>query len=183
MPRSARSFAFAFVVVLGTAVGAHAAPVRPAAPSADANIAAADFCATADEQELVAYINDWRASNGKPALRMSQTVGAAARHHAVDMANQDYFDHTGRDGSSAGDRMEAHGYPYDAFWGETIAGSASGALDAFNQFKNSPGHNDIMLNAAYTTIGVGRGDNANTAIKWWWTVDFADQFDQAAALC
>lgn len=40
-----------------------------------------------------------------------------------------------------------------------------------------------MLSTKFTTIGIGRGYNANSQWKYYWTTDFAGKFDAAAKRC
>ena len=74
------------------------------------------------------------------------------------MRDQDYFDHTGLDGSSPGDR--ACGACFESCqsvgFGENIAAGNSDAEATFNQWRNSSGHNANMLGDRYEVVGLGR---------------------------
>jgi len=52
------------------------------------------------EAQLVDLINQQRASNGLSALARQSQLAAAASEHSLDMACNNYFSHTGSDGSS-----------------------------------------------------------------------------------
>lgn len=131
---------FASVIVVTLTIGAlfataTAAPAPPTSEALTAEISQGAYCASRVEVQFLTLINDYRRSKGKPVLRMSQTVGAAARHHSVDMANRNYTSHyTKGTGADPGDRMKAHGYPYigSTTWGENIYWGGDTAREAFN---------------------------------------------------
>ena len=156
--------------------------------------ATAGYCATPLEQEFLRLVNDHRRANGLAPLAMSQTLGAAARHHSVDMAKRDYLRHTTK-GTRIGpsDRIEAHDYPYvgQTALSENIYGGygtrngkdLGSAEAAFHSWKNSPGHNQNMLSRRFTTIGIGRAHEADSKYKNYWTTDFAGKSDREAKRC
>jgi uncharacterized protein YkwD len=123
------------------------------------------------EQEVAGLINQYRRSKGLPEVTLVAELIQAARRHSRDMANNDFFSHTGSDGSNAGQRMRDAGYDW-ATWGEIIAGGYSTAAGAVNAWKNSSGHNAIMLSSSYEDFGVGYAWNANSRYGHYWTVVF-----------
>jgi uncharacterized protein YkwD len=154
----------------------------------------AAYCSSPAERELLRLINDYRRSNGRDPLAISQTLGAAARHHSVDMAKRNYLRHTTKGTRiGPGDRIEAHDYPYigQTALGENIYGGygtrngtdLGSAEAAFHSWKNSPGHNKNMLSRRFTTIGIGRVHEADSKYKNYWTTDFAGKFDREAKRC
>ncbi len=163
-----------------------AAPAPPTSDALTADISKAAYCASSIEVEFLNLINQYRVSKDKAPLRMSQAVGAAARHHSLDMANRNYTDHyTKGSGDDWADRMADHGYTFarSTTTGENIYYGKAAARDAFNWWKASSGHNTNMLRSTFTTIGIGRGYNANSQYKYYWTTDFAGKFDAAAKRC
>lgn len=98
--------------------------------------------------------NDFRAQNGLSALKLNVELNAAAQNHSEDMANQDYFSHTGKNGSQPWDRAKVVGYEALAM-GENIAAGQSTPEAVVEGWKNSSGHRANMLNAKYTELGVG----------------------------
>lgn len=70
------------------------------------------------------------------------------------MVNQQYFDHTGKDGSSPFVRMARAGYRgFPA--GENIAAGQSSAAAVMKSWMKSPGHRANILNCSFNRIGVG----------------------------
>ena len=122
------------------------------------------FSAT-DESNFVTLINQYRASNGKPALTVDATVHSVARTRSKDMYDHNWFAHDGPDAGTTADAFEdlnAAGYCYTAA-GENIAWNNypddQTTQVAFNGWVNSSTHRAIML-GNYTRIGIGafKGD-------------------------
>ncbi|MGC4189885.1 MAG: CAP domain-containing protein [Thermomicrobiales bacterium] len=132
-------------------------------------------------------INDYRQANNLDPLTASPTLGAAALAHSQDMATQDYSSHTGKDGSSPQDRMQAAGYDTNQanFTGENIYWGGAG-LDtpqaAFDWWRNSPGHNANMLSPNFKAIGIGVASNAAIG-ETHWTTTFGGFVDATATAC
>ncbi|NMH95012.1 CAP domain-containing protein, partial [Pseudonocardia bannensis] len=115
--------------------------------------------------QVVILTNEQRARAGCRALRVDDRITAAAQKHSADMATHEYFSHTGRNGSSFGDRVRAEGYPSPG--AENIAQGQPTASRVVEAWMNSPGHRANILDCSLITIGVGhdaRGD--------YWTQDF-----------
>lgn len=131
-----------------------------------------------DTEELyfLQLINDYRAQNGRGSLAPSHTLSKAAQWKSQDMATNRYFAHDDLTRSWS-QRIRDCGYGYNAWIGENIAAGNSGALATFNQWKNSPAHNDNMLNANYTAIGIGRAYAAGAPYGWYWTNEFGSVSD------
>jgi uncharacterized protein YkwD len=123
------------------------------------------------EQEVADLINQYRRANGLPAVTLVSELTQAARRHSRDMADHNFFSHTGSDGSNAGGRMRDAGYEWTT-WGEIIAGGYSSAASVVNGWKNSSGHNAIMLDARYEDFGVGYAWNPTSKWGHYWTVVF-----------
>eukprot|EP01041_Mallomonas_annulata_P015586 gene15586-32927_t len=64
--------------------------------------------------------------------------------------------------------MSLYGY-----LGENIYAGGQSAAEAFDAWKNSPGHNTNMLRPQYNYIGIGIAYNGNSNYGWYWTNDFA----------
>src|SRR3954453_4720748 len=61
-------------------------------------------------QATICLLNRERTSRGLPPLRENTVLDAASAEHSQDMVRRDYFEHTGTDGRSVGDRLRAVGY-------------------------------------------------------------------------
>jgi uncharacterized protein YkwD len=149
-----------------------------AGDTATTGAAAAPACGDAEEVAFLGLINAYRAQNGLEPLAMSPTLTTAARDHSQDMGTQNYFDHTGLNGSTFSQRIAAAGYPGGTLAENIFAGDQT-AQGAFESWRNSPGHNANMLNPAYKAIGIGRANVPGSDWGWYWTTTFGDQVDGA----
>jgi len=89
------------------------------------------------------------------------------------MAARGYFDHASPSGETVEDRLQAEGRlcsrPGEniaqTWWRESLRGAGPDYIDSDEtlaealliQWKNSPGHRDIMLQAGATDVGLGIG--------------------------
>ncbi len=106
------------------------------------------------ENSLLCLVNVYRLRSGLAALPKDTRLAAAARGHSDDMFNRNFFDHTNPDGAGPGTRAMAAGYPGGA--GENIAMNIEGhVFKLFDQWRNSPGHNQNMLSSFYRAAGFG----------------------------
>ena len=120
----------------------------------------------------MALINQERANQGIAPLSVSSQLTASARQHSRDMACNDFFSHTGSDGSSPFARIASSGYSYSAA-AENIFGGNVLPQAVFNSWMSSPGHRTNMLNPTYIHIGVGYIYNAASTYGGYYTADFA----------
>jgi serralysin len=104
--------------------------------------------------QVLVLTNQFRAQNGLAPLKANLELNAAAQGHSEDMANQDYFDHIGKDGSKPWDRAKAVGYEARTM-GENIAAGQITPESVVQAWIDSPGHRANMLNANFTELGVG----------------------------
>jgi Ca2+-binding RTX toxin-like protein len=124
---------------------------------------------------VVTLTNEFRAQNGLAALTLNSELSNTAQWHSQDMALQDYFSHTGKNGSTPWDRAELFGYSSTAM-GENIAAGQTTPESVVEGWKNSPGHRANMLNAGFTEIGVGydflASDTGSVNYSHYWTQFF-----------
>ena len=129
------------------------------------------------EQEVIRLVNEERISRGITPLAYSGSLTAAARAHNEDMISNDFFSHTGSDGSSPAQRACANGflpYPWGACYvGENIAAGYLTPTDVMTAWMNSTGHRDNILNPAYREIGVGH--NIGGAYGSYWTMELGSE--------
>ena len=120
-------------------------------------------------------VNYQRAQAGVPALSASSALFTAARNHSQDMATNNFFSHTGSNGSSPFDRMLAAGFSFSAAAENIYAGSGSNnsASAAVSGWMNSEGHRTNMLNPAYTHAGVGYWCNSSSTYGGYYTLNLA----------
>ncbi len=106
------------------------------------------------EQRILAEVNEFRADNGLPPLRSDRRLAGAARAHAGDMADNDFFAHRGSDDSNSGQRARRAGYGWRAV-GENIAGGLESPAATVAEWVASEGHRQNMLNPAFRDAGIG----------------------------
>lgn len=115
------------------------------------------------ESEIIRLSNEFRKKNGLKELYEDENLNNVARYHSKDMANKSYFSYISPDGMTPQMRKEKL---YSALYGgigENIfkvenyqnATPDRVALLAFNNWINSSGPRDNIINAEYTHIGVG----------------------------
>ena len=125
--------------------------------------------------QVVNLTNQFRAQNGLAPLALNSKLSEAAQTHSQNMATQDFFSHTGKDGSSAGDRVSRTGYDWRTV-AENIAAGQQTPAEVVNAWINSPGHRANMLNTTIKEIGVGyfflAEDTGTTNYNAYWTQDF-----------
>ncbi|GAA3965446.1 CAP domain-containing protein [Actinomadura viridis] len=122
---------------------------------------------SAIETTVATLTNKERTARGCAPLRIDARLVTAARRHSQDMAANDYFDHTSRNGDSPWDRMKAAGYTSPG--AENIAKGYSTAAAVVDGWMKSPGHRANILNCGLKAIGVGMSGGAGGP---WWTQDF-----------
>lgn len=138
-----------------------------------------------DLNQFLALINEFRSQprvcmNGTtpenmpavgPVVFQAQ-LNTAARLHSEDMATNNYFSHTGLNGSTFSQRILATGYTGSP-QGENIAAGNLSPEATFNQWRNSPaGHCQGMMSANANEIGLGYGFSASSQWTHYWTLVF-----------
>ena len=116
--------------------------------------------------EVVRLVNEERAKQGLSALRMDASVTAAAQVRAREIVST--FSHTRPDGRKCFTALEEAGVRYRGA-GENIAYGQPSPAAVVNAWMNSPGHRANILNANFTTIGVGHHTAGSTH---YWTQFF-----------
>jgi uncharacterized protein YkwD len=93
---------------------------------------------------------------------------SAAARHSEDMARNDYFSHTGRDGRSPGDRVSAEGYSWRVA-GENIAAGQASVSAVMSAWLASPGHCENLMRREYTDVGVACivAPSGSTYSRYW----------------
>jgi uncharacterized protein YkwD len=106
----------------------------------------------------------------------SENLAMAAYLHSEDMALNNFFSHTGSDGSSAGQRISRQGYPWRAY-GENIAVGYPTVSSVIQGWLGSEGHCRNLMDPDFTEIGAGYAISpfsGNPAARYW-TFDLADR--------
>ncbi len=88
------------------------------------------------------------------SVTWNNNISNAAMTHSIDMAANDFFDHTGSDGSRFWDRLITAGYTGNAT-GETIGWNSSTPESTITMWANSPPHCSILMGSHTNEIGHG----------------------------
>lgn len=113
------------------------------------------FAGGAEAQQVRQLLNGLRAEEGLGPVSPSPRLEQAAMAHAMDMAENAFFDHRGSDGSAVGDRARAAGYGWCAI-AENIAKGQGGLTEVLGAWANSPPHRQNMLLDDITDYGLVR---------------------------
>jgi serralysin len=98
--------------------------------------------------------NEYRAENGLAALKLNEELTVTAEFHSIDMAEHDYMDHVGLNGSKPWDRAKLVGFD-SRYMAENIAGGQDTPEAVVQAWIDSPGHRANLLSANYTEMGLG----------------------------
>jgi uncharacterized protein YkwD len=92
----------------------------------------------------------------------------AARMHSRDMANNNYFAHTSRNGARAGERAQQAGYRWQRI-GENIAAGQEHAKSVVDGWLSSPGHCANLMSPHFTEMGAAYAINEKSDLLIYWT--------------
>jgi uncharacterized protein YkwD len=128
------------------------------------------------EEQVVALVNEQRRQSGLQPVRLNAQLNAAAVAHSQDMALNDFFSHTGSDGSNPNERITAAGYRY-SLAGENIAAGFAIPATVVQGWMNSPSHRANILHPMMQEMGVGlfllSNDTGRSNYRYYWTQNFA----------
>ena len=99
----------------------------------------------------------------------------AAKIHSIDMADNDFFSHSGSDGLQVNDRVTETGYDWRAV-GENIAAGYPNEAAAVAALLDSPGHCENIMNPAYKEFGSAAEFTNRRVFPSYWTQVFATEF-------
>jgi uncharacterized protein YkwD len=134
------------------------------------------------DKEILTLVNNARAQTrscgfmsyqAAPAVAWNCLLENAAYGHSASMAKNNFFSHTGQDGSDPGDRISAAGYNWTTY-GENIAAGSRDAESVMDQWLTSAGHCDNLMNPSVKDMGVGVA-NGSGSYGSYWTQVFAAQ--------
>jgi len=141
---------------------------------------------SAQEEEFLGLINQYRQANGLGTLLISDVLSDASEKHNRDMGTYGFFDHTTQNSdyfpvnSSPWARMAICGYDYGTAMGENIAAGYTTAATVFAAWKASPGHNSNMLKPEFKVIGISMDTISGSPYGTYWTTDFGGFVDPSA---
>lgn len=161
------------VFVMSAACGGTSIPVAVSNDATTAGTAALTAVTTTtsstpttsgNDASFASLLNTMRLDNGAGRVTYNAQLDSAAQAHADDMLANNYFSHTGRDGSSAAQRARRAGYDWRTV-GENIATGYRSEETVFNGWTNSPGHHANNINPAFEEFGLGYAGNG-TGTRW-----------------
>jgi len=132
-------------------------------------------------EDVVLLINQYRAQSqvcgdtrypAVDGLVWNELLSEAAEEHSSNMANYDFFDHTGLDGSSVGTRVTAQGYDW-SYVAENIAAGQVNAETALADLMASEGHCKNLMSANVSEVGLACVVNGSSTYQRYWTQVFA----------
>lgn len=94
-----------------------------------------------------------------------QLLHEAALAHAEDMRDNEFFSHTGSDGSRFSDRIYRTDYQGFAT-GENLAGGGREAQGVVQRWLDSDGHCANLMNSSANEVGVGYVDGGQYGTLW-----------------
>ena len=106
------------------------------------------------EYQLFDLTNASRVNHHLKPLLWDANVKQTARDHSLDMAENNYFNHTNLEGESPFDRMLEDGIRY-TMAGENLAYGQNSSIFAHEGLMNSLGHRENILQKDFTNLGVG----------------------------
>ena len=172
LPQDAESscWVFAKLVKLGGDMSVEQASVVAAPPTPTPLPSAADASPDQYAEILFHLINRARAEKGLQHLTLNPVLSAAARAHSHDMAVNDYFSHTGSDGSDPTSRLVNQGYQF-TYNGENLFAGGDPYL-AMTMWMNSTVHRENMLYPLFSEFGIGIASNPNSTYGIYYTIEF-----------
>ncbi|MBR4903739.1 MAG: hypothetical protein IKZ53_03640 [Selenomonadaceae bacterium] len=112
--------------------------------------------------EVLELVNVERAKVGVAPLRLADDLQNASAIRAREIVQ--YFSHTRPDGSSCFTVMRNKGWAC----GENIAAGNAAAYETVNQWMNSQGHRENILNPNFRELGVGYAYDDYSEYRHYW---------------
>ena len=149
-------------------------------PVASAVIAGCDISSAQMRSTMLAAINQSRASArscgatryaATTTLTWDSRLAEAAQAHSADMANNDFFSHTGSNGLSVAERAEQAGFVWRAI-AENIATGQQSVSEVHSDWLQSPGHCSNIMGEQYTQVGASCVVQSGSQTASYWTVVF-----------
>jgi len=106
-----------------------------------------------------------------PPLAWDCTLAQISDDHNQDMANNNFFSHTGSDGLSVSNRATNAGYNWQTI-GENIAAGQQNVDVVMQGWLNSPGHCANIMRPQYTDLGADLHNAFGSQYSTYWTAAF-----------
>ena len=119
------------------------------------NIGGAEKKVVLLQSKIIEETNLQRQGTGNlSALKENETLNKVASAKANDMFLNQYFEHISPSGVGPGELAQEYGYDYILEGENLILGNFSSEKEVVQNWMDSPGHRENILNNRYTEIGV-----------------------------
>jgi hypothetical protein len=119
-----------------------------------------------EEVQVIQLVNQERGQRGIAPVWQDTPLSTAAFNHSEDMAVNNYFSHTGADGSTFVARDQSAGYTGSPV-GECIGWNYPTAEAMVAGWMNSPGHYAILMSTSADRIGISH-------VSTYWTLEMGN---------
>lgn len=164
---------FAVVASAALVLGAVLTLLSPARALTNCSVSAADQAVDAEEQQMLALINEFRQALGLSPLSLDPTVTRAAAWMSRDMATNNRFSHVDSLGRNEVTRLNQCDVPWVRL-AENLAAGNDSAEETFQQWVASPPHNANMRLPDVTLAGIARAFNEASTFDWYWTLNLTN---------
>lgn len=127
--------------------------------------------------EMLSQVNLIRKEAGVRALKLCKNLSIASQSYSEDMARQNFFSHSGKNGSTLTSRTKRAGYVASAggtgfALGENIAKGQNNVNEVIKAWRNSKGHYRNMIEGNFSHVGFGRSKHENSLNTFFWVQNF-----------
>ncbi|TWT46139.1 Cysteine-rich secretory protein family protein [Phycisphaerae bacterium RAS1] len=115
---------------------------------------------------VLELVNEARTSRGLSALTYSQQLESQATQYACEMIGYDFFAHENPvTGSTLRERAEQFQYDFQII-GENLAAGQPTPEEAMDDWMNSAGHRENILNREFVELGIGIRTGGTYGTYW-----------------
>lgn len=119
----------------------------------------------AQMKEVLDLVNQERDKQGLNPVMLNSELNHVATLKAMDMRDNNYFDHNSRTYGTPFEMLQNFGIHYN-YAGENIAAGQKTSEQVMNDWMNSSGHRANILNKNYTHLGVGYVEGGSYGTYW-----------------
>lgn len=145
---------------------------QQAATPLDCTVAEQYLASSSAEQQMFSEINAYRQQQGLQPLAWSSLLKKSAAFMSNDMLSHVSLNHVDSLGRNFPVRIADCGYTTPAAFGENIDNGTASVSALLSSWKHSLPHNDNLLSAAFTEIGISLA-TGSAVTDAYWTVNFA----------
>ncbi|MGO4111007.1 CAP domain-containing protein [Paenibacillus sp. YAF4_2] len=122
--------------------------------------------------EVFALVNEERIQEGFLPLIRLEILFEVAEIKALDMRDNNYFDHVSPTYGTPGQMLTQYGVEWTAY-GENIAAGQRTPAAVMQAWMNSPGHHANILSPKFTHLGVGYAPGtSDSRYRSYWVQEF-----------